>query len=239
MAEYNQAKTASAEAIKNGKAYLGIEFGSTRIKASLIDSAGTPLADGSYGWENQNIDGIWTYDLDDVWAGAKGCFSDLAADVQKQYGVSFTRVAGLGISGMMHGYLVFDKQGKLLVPFRTWRNNINGQACGELSPLFDFAIPQRWSVAHLYQAILNGEDHVGSIGFITTLAGYVHWKLSGEKVIGRSAMHPECFPLTRILWIMTILWLKVLIPVCQYMHIPGRCGISSPGYLLPETPPVH
>ncbi len=174
----------AVEIIREGRSFLGIEFGSTRIKASLISPEGTPLAAGAYGWENENIDGIWTYKLDDVWTGARACYADLAADVQSRYGVPFTGPAAVGISGMMHGYLVFDEHNKLLVPFRTWRNNITGPACEELSDLFHFAVPQRWSIAHLYQAILNGEEHVGKISYITTLAGYVHWRLTGEKVLG-------------------------------------------------------
>ncbi len=174
----------AGEIIAGGEAYLGIEFGSTRIKASLIDPLGHPLASGSYGWENQNIDGIWTYDLEDVWAGAGACYADLKHSVKTQYGVDLHRVAAAGISAMMHGYLVFDKDDNLLVPFRTWRNNITGRACEELSPLFNFAVPQRWSIAHLYQAILNGEEHVGNIRYITTLSGYVHWKLTGKRVLG-------------------------------------------------------
>jgi sugar (pentulose or hexulose) kinase len=172
------------EIIESGNAVLGIELGSTRIKASLISRDSTPLASGSYGWENRLVDGIWTYSLDDVWEGLAACYADLAKNVNKEYGVSLKKFSAVGISAMMHGYISIDKEGKLLTPFRTWRNNITGEACEKLSPLFNFAIPQRWSIAHLYQAVLNGEEHVGNIAYLTTLAGYVHWKLTGRKVLG-------------------------------------------------------
>lgn len=167
-----------------GGAYLGIEFGSTRIKAVLTDKSGVLLASGSHSWENQLKDGIWTYDNDAILSGLRKCYESLCDDVNEKYGIELTSLASMGISAMMHGYLAFDKDGKLLVPFRTWRNTITGEACDELSELFAFNIPQRWSIAHLYQAILNGEEHVKDIAFITTLAGYIHYLLTGEKVLG-------------------------------------------------------
>ena len=170
--------------ILEGKTSLGIEFGSTRIKAVLIDSKGTPLASGSYEWENQYVDGIWTYALDDVWKGLGECYAELLADVKKQYEVELTHLEAMGFSAMMHGYLAFDQDGNLLVPFRTWRNTITEKAAEVLTKEFNYNIPQRWSIAHLYQAIMNKEEHVKDISFITTLAGYVHWKLTGNKVIG-------------------------------------------------------
>jgi sugar (pentulose or hexulose) kinase len=163
---------------------LGIELGSTRIKAVLIGEDHTPIAAGGHNWENKLENGIWTYSLEDIWMGLQDCYRDLSENVWRQYGVKLTRMGAIGISGMMHGYLVFDKNNQQLVPFRTWRNTITGQAAELLSKEFNFNIPQRWSVAHLYQAILNGEQHVKDIAFITTLAGYVHWQLTEEKVLG-------------------------------------------------------
>lgn len=170
--------------LEEGKGILGIEFGSTRIKAVLIDEKGTPLASGSHEWENRLTDGIWTYTLDDIWSGLADCYADLASDVKKKYDVVLKKFASIGFSAMMHGYLAFDKEGELLVPFRTWRNTITEEAAAKLSEVFQYNIPQRWSIAHLYQAILKKEEHVGKIDFLTTLAGYVHWKLTGEKVLG-------------------------------------------------------
>lgn len=170
--------------ISAGKATLGIEFGSTRIKAVLIGENYTPIASGAHDWNNRNEGGFWTYTLDDVWNGVQDCYSKLKADVQEKYGVSLGKVSALGVSAMMHGYMAFDKEDNLLVPFRTWRNSTTGQAAEELSQLFDYNIPQRWSIAHLEQAILNKEEHVDKIDFITTLAGYVHWRLTGQKVLG-------------------------------------------------------
>ncbi|GHV85402.1 ATPase [Spirochaetia bacterium] len=170
--------------ISDGKTTLGIELGSTRIKAVLIGEDHKPLASGGHEWENQLVNGIWTYSLDDVWKGISSSFSHLSAEVKNRYGVDLAKTGAVGISAMMHGYLVFDKDGKALVPFRTWRNTITEKAAAELTGTFSFNIPQRWSIAHLYQAILNGEDHVKDITFITTLAGYVHWKLTGKKVLG-------------------------------------------------------
>ena len=172
------------ERIKAGKTVLGIELGSTRIKAVLIDEDESPIASGSYDWENRYVDHIWTYDMDEVWKGLRGCYRDLVKDVQEKYDVRLTSLAAAGISAMMHGYLAFDKNGELLVPFRTWRNTITGEASEKLSELFSYHIPQRWSIAHLYQAVLNGEEHVKDVRFITTLSGYIHWKLTGRKVLG-------------------------------------------------------
>ena len=172
------------EAILNGEAVLGIELGSTRIKAVLVDGTNQPIASGSYDWENQLENGIWTYALDEVWKGLQGSYAALKEDVKQKYGVTLDRLGALGISAMMHGYLVFDRDGNQLVPFRTWRNTITGEASQELTELFQFNIPQRWSIAHLYQAILNKEAHVPEIDFMTTLAGYIHWQLTGERAMG-------------------------------------------------------
>mgnify|MGYP001062028553 FL=1 len=170
--------------IEDGRTVLGIEFGSTRIKAVLVAEDNAPVATGAHDWENRLENGIWTYSLEDVWNGLQDCYRDLAADVKKQYGVELQKIGALGFSAMMHGYMAFDEKGELLVPFRTWRNTITGQASEKLTEAFHYHIPQRWSIAHLYQAVLNGEEHVPSVRFFTTLAGYVHWKLSGEKVVG-------------------------------------------------------
>lgn len=170
--------------IEQGKAILGIEFGSTRIKAVLVDDKGNTLASGGHGWENRLDNGIWTYTLDDIWSGLQDCYSDMLKDVKEKYGVTVTSLAAIGFSAMMHGYLAFDKDGELLVPFRTWRNTITEEAAGKLTEAFNYNIPQRWSISHLYQAILNGEEHVPNVAFFTTLAGYVHWKMTGEKVLG-------------------------------------------------------
>ena len=170
--------------IENGNAVLGIEMGSTRIKAVLIDEKHNPIASGSHGWENRFENGVWTYHLDDVWTGLQDAYKNLKDDVFEKFGVKLTKVKSMGFSAMMHGYLPFDKEGKQLAEFRTWRNTITEQAAAELTELFKFNIPQRWSIAHLYQAILNGEAHLSQIDFLTTLEGYVHWMLTGEKVIG-------------------------------------------------------
>ncbi len=179
--------------IAEGKAVLGIEFGSTRIKAVLIDEDYNPIASGAHDWENRLENGIWTYSLDDIWTGLQDCYSKLVDDVKAQYGITLTRFAAIGFSAMMHGYMPFNKEGELMVPFRTWRNTLQEQASNELTKLFNFHIPQRWSIAHLYQAILNGEEHVKDIDYITTLEGYIHWKLTGKKVLGigeNSGMFP-------------------------------------------------
>ncbi len=170
--------------IESGKTALGIEFGSTRIKAVLIGSDHQPLASGSHAWENRYENGIWTYSLDDVWTGLQESYRDLSQTVWDQYGVRLQTVGAIGFSGMMHGYMAFDGDGNLLAPFRTWRNTTTGEAAEKLTDLFQFNIPQRWSIAHLYQAILNGESHVKQISHLTTLAGYVHWRLTGQKALG-------------------------------------------------------
>ena len=172
------------EAIRTGKTALGIEFGSTRIKAVLVDGSHAPIAMGTYDWENRLENNIWTYSLEDIRKGLQGCYKSLADDVEAKYGEKLTTLGALGFSGMMHGYMPFNAEGELLVPFRTWRNTMTEEACKKLIPVFNFNIPQRWSIAHLYQAILSGEEHVKDIEFFTTLAGYIHWKLSGEKVLG-------------------------------------------------------
>lgn len=172
------------KAIEGGNTVLGIELGSTRIKAVLIDENHKPIASGGHDWENQYENGVWTYSLEDAWAGLQGSFQDLCNDVSEKFGVTLQTVGAIGFSGMMHGYLPFDQGDNLLAPFRTWRNTITGQAAEELMNLFQFNIPQRWSIAHLYQAILNEEPHVKDIRHITTLAGYIHWRLTGEKVLG-------------------------------------------------------
>lgn len=172
------------EMILNKKTALGIEFGSTRIKAVLVDANNAPIASGSYDWENRLENGIWTYHLEDIHAGLQGSYKALAEDVKEKYGVELTSVGALGISAMMHGYMPFNKEGELLVPFRTWRNNITAQASEELMELFQYNIPQRWSIAHLYQAILNKEEHVKDIDFMCTLEAYVHWQLTGKRIQG-------------------------------------------------------
>ncbi|GFZ92073.1 ATPase [Paenibacillus marchantiophytorum] len=171
-------------AIQKGRTSLGIEFGSTRIKAVLIDESYNPIASSSYDWENNYLDHIWTYSLEDVWKGLQACYQNLANEVSSTFGVPLQTIGAIGFSGMMHGYMAFDQKGEQLVPFRTWRNNITEQASHVLTEAFNYHIPQRWSIAHLYQAMLNQETHVPQIAFITTLAGYIHWKLTGRKVLG-------------------------------------------------------
>jgi sugar (pentulose or hexulose) kinase len=180
----NQNQASVVELISSGGAILGIEFGSTRIKASLIGPDTAPLASGSHAWENQLKDNVWTYAMEDVWQGLSACYASLVRDVRARYSVELKAVAAMGFSGMMHGYVALDREGKLLVPFRTWRNNITGRACAELTPLLDFAVPERWSIAHLYQSILEEQPHVRQIARLTTLAGYVHWRLTGENTMG-------------------------------------------------------
>lgn len=178
----------NAEQIKNkiesGRASLGIEFGSTRIKAVLIDEEYNVLAKGSHTWENRLENGVWTYHTDDIIKGMQDCYRSMAEDARERCGAEITKLKSLGISGMMHGYMPFDKEGNLLVPFRTWRNTMTARAAEKLSKLFSFNIPQRWSIAHLYEAILNKEEHISSIFRLTTLAGYVHGLLGGENVLG-------------------------------------------------------
>jgi len=170
--------------IKNGHTALGIELGSTRIKAVLIGDDHISIASGYHEWENRYENNIWTYTLEDIWSGIQDCYQNLKMDVENKYGVKLTQIGSIGFSAMMHGYMAFDKKDDLLVPFRTWRNTSTGEAADKLTSKFSFNIPQRWSVAHLYQAILNKEEHVTNIDYLTTLAGYVHWKLTGEKVLG-------------------------------------------------------
>ncbi|MCD7806216.1 MAG: ATPase, partial [Lachnospiraceae bacterium] len=170
--------------IADGQAILGMELGSTRIKAVLIGPDHAPIAQGEHEWENQLMEGIWTYSLDAVREGVQDAYADLKRNVRERYGVELSGLAAMGVSAMMHGYLVFDKNNELLVPFRTWRNTITEEAAAKLTELFQYNIPQRWSIAHLYQAILNKEPHVKDICFQTTLAGYIHWLLTGEKVLG-------------------------------------------------------
>lgn len=172
------------EVIESGRAVLGIEFGSTRIKAVLVDEENKPVAAGSHEWENRFENGVWTYSLDDIWVGLKDCYASLKADVRAKYGVTLKNFAAIGFSAMMHGYMVFDEKGELLVPFRTWRNSITEEAADELTSLFNYNIPQRWSIAHLYQAMLNNEEHLPRIDYMTTLEGFIHWKLTGRRVIG-------------------------------------------------------
>ncbi len=172
------------QAIIEGKTVLGIELGSTRIKAMLIGEDYVPIASGEHDWENRFDDGMWTYTLEDVWSGLQDSFRKLAGNVRARYGVPLKNIRAMGVSAMMHGYLVFDKDGSQLVPFRTWRNTITEDAAATLTEAFQFNIPQRWSVAHLYRAITENEPHVKDIAFITTLAGFVHWRLTGKKVVG-------------------------------------------------------
>ena len=172
------------ETIQQGKAILGIEFGSTRIKAVLIDGENKPIAQGSHEWENQLVDGLWTYSIDAIWAGLQDCYAELRKDVKAQYDCEIETLAAIGFSAMMHGYMAFNKQQEILVPFRTWRNTNTAKAAAALSELFVYNIPLRWSISHLYQCILEDNDHVKDIDFITTLAGYIHWQLTGEKVLG-------------------------------------------------------
>ncbi|MCI8385941.1 MAG: FGGY-family carbohydrate kinase [Acutalibacter sp.] len=164
--------------------YLGMELGSTRIKAVLIGEDFAPIASGAHDWESHQEGGYWTYSLEEIWAGLRESYQNLAADYKAKFGEDLTSVGAIGISAMMHGYMAFDRAGELLTPFRTWRNTTTGEAAEKLTELFGFNIPQRWSVAHLYQAMLNGEEHVSQIDYLTTLAGYLHWQLTGEKVLG-------------------------------------------------------
>ena len=184
------------ETIQSGKAILGIEFGSTRIKAVLIDQENKPIAQGDHEWENQLVDGLWTYSTEAIWFGLEDAYANLRKNVINEYDCEIEHLASIGISAMMHGYMTFGPTGtaskgapageaeKILVPFRTWRNTNTGEAAAELSKLFNYNIPLRWSISHLYQAILNGEEHVNDITYLTTLAGYIHWRLTGEKVLG-------------------------------------------------------
>ena len=173
-----------AALLRAGRAHLGLELGSTRIKAALVDDAGTVLATGSHAWENRLEDDSWTYSLDSVWAGIQDCYAELVREVRERHGVELTQLASLGISAMMHGYLPFDADGEQLAPFRTWRNTYTTDAAAELSEALGVNIPLRWSIAHLLHALRGGEEHVARLDFLTTLSGYVHWTLTGRKVLG-------------------------------------------------------
>ncbi len=172
------------EIIQSGKAILGIEFGSTRIKAVLIDPEYKVIAQGSHNWENQLVDGLWTYSIEAIWFGLQDCYANLRKEVLEKYDTEIEILASIGISAMMHGYMAFNDKDEILVPFRTWRNTNTGKAAKELSDLFVYNIPLRWSISHLYEAILDNEEHVKDIKFQTTLAGYIHWQLTGKKVLG-------------------------------------------------------
>ena len=176
--------TDAKSTIESGKAILGIEFGSTRIKAVLIDKNNNPIAQGSHEWENQLVNGLWTYSTEAIWFGLQDCYRDLRENVKAQYDTEIETLAAIGISAMMHGYMPFDNKGEILVPFRTWRNTNTARAAAVLSDLFVYNIPLRWSISHLYQAILDDEPHVKDINFLTTLAGYIHWQITGQKVLG-------------------------------------------------------
>lgn len=177
-------KSDAKSTIETGKAILGIELGSTRIKAVLIDQENKPIAQGNHTWENQLVDGLWTYSIEAIWSGLQDCYADLRSNVKNLYGIEIENLTAIGVSAMMHGYMPFNAKEEILVPFRTWRNTNTGRAAAALSDLFVYNIPLRWSISHLYQAILDNEAHVKDIDFLTTLAGYVHWQLTGEKVLG-------------------------------------------------------
>lgn len=172
------------QAIREGKTALGIELGSTRIKGVLIDFKGRVLAVGIFDWENSFVDNIWTYSLDEIHTGVRECYGSLRKAVEDTYGIVLQNIGAMGVSAMMHGYMALDKKGKQIAPFQTWRNTNTQKAADELTELFDFNIPLRWSVAHLYQRILDGEEHVKNLDYVTTLSGYIHWKLTGKRVIG-------------------------------------------------------
>ena len=177
-------KSDAKSTIEAGKAILGIEFGSTRIKAVLIDQENKPIAQGSHSWENQLVDGLWTYSVEAIWHGLQDCYADLRSNVKKLYDTEIETLAAIGVSAMMHGYMAFNKEEEILVPFRTWRNTNTGPAAVALSELFVYNIPLRWSISHLYQAILDNEEHVSNIDYLTTLAGFIHWQITGQKVLG-------------------------------------------------------
>ncbi|MDU0967475.1 MAG: FGGY-family carbohydrate kinase [Actinomycetaceae bacterium] len=177
-------QTTMADALANGDVSLGIELGSTRIKACAILDDGTVVATGGHDWENQLVDGHWSYALDDVWGGLQAAYADLVQTMRADFGVTPTRFKALGISAMMHGYLAFNAKGDLLVPFRTWRDTYTGKAAAQLTDAFQVNVPLRWSISHYYQEVLDGTDTVGDVDFLTTLAGYVHWRLTGQKVLG-------------------------------------------------------
>lgn len=215
--------------VESGEAVLGVELGSTRIKAVLIAPDGAPLAQGAHRWENHFEDGNWTYPLEEVWSGLRAAYADLAADVGARYGAPPERLAAAGVSAMMHGYLAFDGSGNLLVPFRTWRNTGTRRAAEELTGALGCNIPQRWSAAHLYQAILNREPHVEKVRFLTTLSGYVHWRLTGKKVLGIGDA-AGMFPVDGALGTFDPEKLNV------FDKMAGRHGFSKPlRTLLPEV----
>ena len=216
---------------------LGLELGSTRIKAVLLDNNHLPIASGSFDWENQLVDGIWTYAMDTIHTGIRSCFASLAADVEEKFGQKLTTVGAMGISGMMHGYLPFDKDGNQLAEFRTWRNTITGQAAGILSKEFGFNVPQRWSISHLYQAIFNGEDHLPKLDYLTTLCGYIHWQLTGKKVLGIGEAS-GCSPLTALSWTTIRPWKMPSIPSSPTRALDGSCGMCSPRSCAPVRMPV-
>ncbi|MFD1392301.1 FGGY-family carbohydrate kinase [Lacticaseibacillus jixianensis] len=225
-------------AVEAGQLTLGIELGSTQIKAELLTRQLQPVAAGTSGWANEFKAGHWTYSLDQVWAGIQAAYAALKAAVEQQSGCQLTHLDAIGISAMMHGYLAFDAADQLLTPFRTWRDNTTGEAARQLSQLFNFNIPQRWSVAHLYQAILNDEAHVDRVAFMTTLAGYVHWQLSGQKVIGvgdASGMFP-IDPGTNEYDAMKLVAFDTL-PAVQAHHLQLRQILPQP--LLAGTPAGH
>ena len=232
------------------KSFLGIELGSTRIKAVLIDENHQPIASGSYSWENRLENGVWVYHLEDAITGIRTCYTALREDVEKKFGQPLRTLAGIGISGMMHGYLVFDKDGNQLAPFRTWRNTITATAARELMGLFQFNIPQRWSIAHLYQAILNGEEHVKDIALLTTLSGFIHKRLTGVSAIGvceASGMFPYddtiCdFDASRITQFDTLIkpygfsWqLRQILPQVKRAGEQAGCLTAEGAALLDET----
>ena len=179
--------------IESGKAILGIEFGSTRIKAVLIDQDNKPIAQGSHEWENQLVDGLWTYSIEAIWNGLQDCYSNLRADVKKLYDTEIEVLAGIGISAMMHGYMAFNKQEEILVPFRTWRNTNTAKAAETLSELFVYNIPLRWSISHLYQCILDNEEHVKDIDFQTTLVRYPAFS-PATSTSGKMSSNVQLYP---------------------------------------------
>lgn len=172
------------QAIIKGETFLGIEFGSTRIKATLINNDFETISTSSYDWENKLINGYWTYNLDEMIVGLQKVYSNIKHQVKSNYGININKIGAIGCSAMMQGYIVLDATGKLLVPFRTWRNTTTAQASSVLTKKFKYKVPQRWSISHLYQAILNDEEHVAKIDFITTLSGYIHWQLTGKRILG-------------------------------------------------------
>ena len=184
MRHLNDEASRARAAIDAGDSALGIELGSTRIKAALIGPTHAPLATGSHAWSSKLVDGLWTYDLDRITEGVQHCYAELADEVSDRYDVALNTVGAMGCSAMMHGYLAFDNAGELLVPFRTWRNTNTDAASRALTDLFEHNIPHRWTVAHLYQAILDDEEHLPRLAHVTTLAGYVHWRLTGQRVLG-------------------------------------------------------